>query len=158
MFLDPTDASVRHLLDRDINGPIAMLNLVRLRDIADYSAYPDLAPTEPISGGDAYKKYIDHTEPFLAATGGSVLFLGSGGHNFIGPPDERWDVVMLVQQASMQDFLAFAGNEGYLAGMGHRVAAVEDSRLLPMVLNGLFGRPTALDRSPASGPIAAIDS
>jgi uncharacterized protein (DUF1330 family) len=134
MFLDPTDESVRHLLARDITGPIAMLNLLRLRDIADYSAYPELAPTAPISGSDAYKRYLEHTEPFLAATGGRVLFLGTGGYNFIGPLDERWDVVMLVQQRSLQDFFAFAGNEGYLAGMGHRVAAVEDTRLLPVVL------------------------
>lgn len=112
-----------------------MLNLLRLRAVADYSAHPELAPNEPISGADAYQKYVEHTKPFLAATGGSVLMMGTGGHNFIGPSDERWDVVMLVQQASLEDFFAFAGDEGYLAGMGHRVAAVEDSRLLPVVLN-----------------------
>ena len=78
---------------------------------------------------------MQHTAPFLAASGGTVLFLGSGGHNFIGPDEERWDVVMLVQQRSLQDFFNFGGNEGYLAGMGHRVAAVEDSRLLPIVLD-----------------------
>jgi hypothetical protein len=33
----------------------------------------------------------------------------------------------------MQDFLAFASDQGYLAGMGHRTAGVEDSRLLPLV-------------------------
>jgi uncharacterized protein (DUF1330 family) len=135
VHLDPSDANVRHLLDRNISGPVAMLNLLRLRAVADYSAHPELAPNEPISGADAYQKYVEHTEPFLAATGGSVLMMGAGGHYFIGPSDERWDVVMLVQQASLEDFFAFAGDEGYLAGMGHRVAAVEDSRLLPVVLN-----------------------
>jgi hypothetical protein len=136
MYLDPTDANVRYLLERQITGPIAMLNLLRLRDVADYSGHPDLEPSEPISGRDAYQRYIDHTEPFLTASGGSVLLLGTGGHNFIGPLDERWDIAMVVQQASLHDFFAFAGNEGYLAGLGHRVAAVEDSRLLPLVLNG----------------------
>jgi uncharacterized protein (DUF1330 family) len=133
VHLEPTDAHVRHLLDRNITGPIVMLNLLRLRDVADYTAHPDLAPSAPISGRDAYQKYVDHTEPFLAATGGRILFMGSGGHNFIGPLEERWDVVMLIQQASLPDFFAFAGNEAYLAGMGHRVAALEDSRLLPLV-------------------------
>lgn len=28
---------------------------------------------------------------------------------------------------------AFAADEGYLAGLGHRTAALEDSRLLPLV-------------------------
>jgi hypothetical protein len=133
MHLDPTDANIRHLLDRNITGPIVMLNLLRLRDVADYSEHPGLAPGEPISGRAAYQLYVNHTEPYLAATGGSVLLLATGGHNFIGPADERWDVVMLVQQTSLQDFFAFASNEGYLAGMGHRVAAVEDSRLIPLV-------------------------
>jgi hypothetical protein len=29
--------------------------------------------------------------------------------------------------------MAFAGHGAYLAGLGHRTAAVEDSRLLPLV-------------------------
>ena len=41
-------------------------------------------------------------------------------------------VVMLIEQASPSAFMAFASNAGYLAGMGHRTAALEDSRLLPL--------------------------
>ena len=40
MFLDPTDQSVGHLLQRGISGPITMLNLLRFRDWADYSDFP----------------------------------------------------------------------------------------------------------------------
>jgi len=40
--------------------------------------------------------------------------------------------VMLVSQRSVQSFLAFAQHESYLAGIGHRTAAIEDSRLLPL--------------------------
>jgi hypothetical protein len=39
---------------------------------------------------------------------------------------------MVVRQSSVDSFLAFADNKAYLAGMGHRTAAIEDSRLLPM--------------------------
>jgi hypothetical protein len=39
---------------------------------------------------------------------------------------------MLVRQSSVQSFMAFAGNTAYLAGLGHRTAALEDSRLLPL--------------------------
>lgn len=35
-------------------------------------------------------------------------------------------------QRSIESFLAFASNEAYLAGMGHRNAAVEDARPLPL--------------------------
>jgi len=39
---------------------------------------------------------------------------------------------MLVEQSSTAAFLAFASNGEYLAGIGHRTAALEDSRLLPL--------------------------
>jgi hypothetical protein len=110
-----------------------MLNLLRFRDVADYSAAPELAPATPISGREAFDRYIAHTDPFLRDAGGELLFLGDGGPFLIGPPDERWDLVMLVRQRSTQDFLAFARDEAYLAGLGHRTAALEDSRLLPLV-------------------------
>lgn len=59
--------------------------------------------------------------------------LGEGGSFFIGPEDEQWDVIMLVRQRSVEQFFSFASNPDYLAGMGHRTAAVVDSRLLPVV-------------------------
>jgi hypothetical protein len=40
---------------------------------------------------------------------------------------------MLVRQGSVQAFMAFATHAPYLAGLGHRTAAVEDSRLAPLV-------------------------
>jgi hypothetical protein len=39
---------------------------------------------------------------------------------------------MLVRQSSVQSFVAFAQDAGYLAGLGHRTAALADSRLLPL--------------------------
>lgn len=110
-----------------------MLNLLRFRDVANYSAHPELMPPEPISGAEAYQKYIDHTLPFLKASGGDLIFSGEGGRYLIGPQEQQWDLVMLVRQKSLDPFLAFASNQAYLAGMGHRTAALEDSRLLPLV-------------------------
>ena len=110
-----------------------MLNMLRLRQIADYSGNPELAPEVPISGREAFQRYIDHTMLFLTGSGGELLLLGDGGKFFIGPADEHWDVVMLVKQRSIESFFAFASNTEYLAGVGHRTAAVLDSRLLPIV-------------------------
>lgn len=130
--LDPTDASAVALFRRGIEGPVVMLNLLRLRDVADYREHPELDPGEPISGDEAFRRYIEHTTPFLEATGGSLQLLARGGPWFIGPEEERWDLAMLVEQASVDDFLAFAQNPAYLAGLGHRSAAITDSRLLPL--------------------------
>ena len=43
------------------------------------------------------------------------------------------DELEFNKQTSLQHFMAFATNQGYLAGIGHRTAAVADSRLLPII-------------------------
>ncbi len=131
-YLDPTRESAQALIARQIEGPITMLNLLRFRAEADYSETPELAPSEPISGAEAYRRYAEETMPFLIESGGEVILDGTAGQFFIGPTSERWDHVLVVRQRSLNDFFAFASNPGYLAGLGHRTAALEDSRLLPI--------------------------
>jgi hypothetical protein len=132
-YLEPTQEQGRAFFGRRIEGGIVMLNMLRFRATADYSADPALKPDALISGEAAYRLYMEHTLPYLAASGGKILFYGRGGDYFIGPANERWDAVMLVRQSSVESFLAFASNQAYLAGIGHRTAALEDSRLLPLV-------------------------
>jgi hypothetical protein len=79
---------------------------------------------------------MQHTLPHLERSGGKLLFFGRGGPFLIGPEAERWDAAMLVQQASPAAFLEFASNAEYLAGIGHRTATLEDSRLLPLEETG----------------------
>ncbi|MBX3083093.1 MAG: DUF1330 domain-containing protein [Anaerolineae bacterium] len=131
-YLEATQDAGRAFVMRRMQGQIVMLNLLRFREIADYSAHPELAPSTPISGAEAFQCYIDHTLPFLRESGGDLTFLGAGANFLIGPSDERWDLVMLVRQSSVESFLAFNSHQGYLAGLGHRTAAIEDSRLLPL--------------------------
>lgn len=131
-YLEPTWEAGRAFAARQIQGSIVMLNLLRFRDEADYSATPEWAPPKPISGAEAFQRYIEHTLPYLQDSGGELLFLGSGGAFLIGPSEERWDMAMLVRQQSVASFFAFASHESYLAGIGHRTAALEDSRLLPL--------------------------
>lgn len=132
-YLMPTQDAGRTFIMRQIEGPVVMLNLIRFRKIADYSAIPELMPQEPISGKQAYQLYIEHTLPFLTESGGKILFMGDGGSFLIGPINEHWDAVLLVQQNSVNSFLAFETNQEYMKGIGHRTAALEDSRLLPIV-------------------------
>jgi hypothetical protein len=132
-YLDVTEEAGRAFFMRRISGSVVMLNLLRFRAQADYSATPHLAPPQPIDGAAAYQRYIEHTLPLLRKSGGDIVFLGRGGPLLIGPPGERWDVALLVRQRSVSDFVAFASSQDYLAGIGHRTAALEDSRLLPLV-------------------------
>src|SRR6185437_428845 len=96
-YLEPTEASAVAFVKRGIRGEVVMLNLLRFRATADYAAHPDLAPDNPISGAEAFDLYINHTLPFLRESGGDLLMLAVGGPLLIGPPEERWDLAMLVQ-------------------------------------------------------------
>jgi len=77
------------------------LNLLRFREVADFTANPDLAPVEPISGAEAFSRYMESTLPFLRESGRNVTFLGKGGPFLIGLEDEIWDLVMVVRQSSV---------------------------------------------------------
>jgi hypothetical protein len=132
-YLEPTPAAGCAFVMRQLKGNIVMLNLLRFRAVADYSATPELAANTSMSGADAFKLYIEHTLPYLRETGGDLIFVGAGGQFLIGPQTERWDLAMLVRQTSVESFLAFVSHKAYLAGMGHRTAALEDSRLLPLL-------------------------
>jgi len=132
MYIEPTQEQGVAYFGNPPAGPVVMLNLLRFREVADYSRSPELAPETPISGREAYERYAAHTIPFLTEAGGELLFQAQSGHHLIGPTDERWDMVLLVRYPSAQVFLTFASNTAYLAGLGHRTAALEDSRLLPM--------------------------
>lgn len=75
-YLEPTREAGRALFLRAIPGEVVMLNLLRLRAVADHAANPELAPAQPISGAEAYERYIAHTLPYLTGSGGALLFLG----------------------------------------------------------------------------------
>ncbi|MFM5950082.1 MAG: DUF1330 domain-containing protein [Novosphingobium sp.] len=141
-YLEPTQVSGRAFFMRGIQGPVLMLNLLRFRENADYSAAPHLAPPEPISGAEAYALYAEHTMPFLKASGGEVVLEGDGGGWLIGPEDEHWDKVLLVRQASTEAMMAFPDDAAYMAGLAHRTAALADSRLLPIAPLGQAGAVT----------------
>ena len=113
-------------------GKVVMLNLLRFKAEADYSNHPDLAPAAPISGEAAYQIYMKETLPFLKEAGSKVLFYGESKAFLIGPQEESWDRVLLVEHESVTKFMAFAQNQAYLKIAGHRTAALEDSRLLPI--------------------------
>ena len=130
--LEPTQDQVRALRARDIDGPVEMLNLLRFRAVADYADLPQLAPEREVSGAEAYEEYSRHTLQHLARRGGEVVWMGRGGAALIGPADERWDLAVLVRYPDVATFLAMTSDEDYLATMGHRTAALEDSRLLPL--------------------------
>lgn len=135
-FIEVTQAQGKAFYQRYQHaGKVVMLNLLKFKTVADYPANDPLKPNQDISGKEAYQRYMAHTLPLLDKAGSRLLFSGENGEFLIGPSDEKWDMVLLVEHASMTNFLAFASDEEYLKGKGHRTAALADSRLLPITEN-----------------------
>jgi hypothetical protein len=120
-----------------LGGPVKVVNLLRFREWADYSKLPDAVPDEPISGRQAYDKYMDHTTPFLIATGRNR-----------GVPQRRWSQPGWTERGTMgpghgrppverAELPRVRIDQDYLAGTCHRTAALADSRLCPFVERAL---------------------
>jgi len=131
-FLDVSPEQGAAFFGTPDEGAVVMLNLLRFREMADYSHAPDLAPDAPVSGREAYARYMREMTPLLEASGGAVLFSGTTSRFLIGPQDEAWDHVLLVRQSSKASFLAFASDPEAQRITAHRTAAICDSRLLPV--------------------------
>ncbi len=66
-----------------------------------------------ISNAEAYRRYIDCTLQFIKVRGGDLVFLDEDGKYLVGPQEDQSDLVMLVRQRSLSDFMAFALNQDY---------------------------------------------
>lgn len=118
-------------------GPIHMLNLVRLRDVA---AYPD---RRNVSGAEAYAAYGRESAPVFLQLGGRIVWRGRFEHMLIGPTKEHWHHCFIAEYPSVDAFVAMLRNSVYREAVKHRQAAVEDSRLIrlrPMQTGDLFSQ------------------
>lgn len=132
-FIDATTEAGKQFYQHfHTKGKVVMLNLLRFKPIADYSGLENLKPEQPISGKEAYAIYMEKTSVEIKKAGSKVLFFGTSKNFLIGPQSEYWDAVLLVEHESVAKFMAFARDENYLKTAGHRKAALEDSRLLPI--------------------------
>jgi uncharacterized protein (DUF1330 family) len=124
-------------MDYHQKGKVVMLNLLRFREVADYSDLESIRPEEDLSGRAAYMLYAKNAIPLLEKAGSKVLFSGNCSGFLIGPDEEKWDYMLLVEHESAAQFIAFAQDEAYLKIAGHRTAALLSSRLLPITQSKL---------------------
>jgi uncharacterized protein (DUF1330 family) len=122
--IDPTKEAFAAFRADARPGPIHMLNLVRLRDLA---AYPD---GRKAAGSEAYAAYGRESEPVFSRLGGSIVWRGRFEQMLIGPPEERWDLCFIAQYPSVAAFVAMIRDPVYREAVKHRQAAVADSRLV----------------------------
>jgi uncharacterized protein (DUF1330 family) len=116
-------------LPRD--APVHMLNLVRLRRVADYR------PGHPnhglgLSGLEAYRAYGRESAPVFKRVGGAQIWAGKPQTVVTGPLDEAWDLAFIAAYPTAGAFLEMVTDPVYRVVVAHRTAAVLDSRLIRM--------------------------
>jgi len=135
-YIDPSRAQFDTFKALDRDEPCEMLNLVRLRDLAQY---PEAHPLHgaDLSGSDAYARYGTESAPVFARVGGRILWRGGFRAMVIGPAsntsqseDETWDHMFIARYPSAHAFLAMVTDPVYAEAVVHRQAAVATSRLV----------------------------
>ena len=106
--------------------PFAIINLLLYKEWAEY---PPETETEKLTGEQAYERYSELSIPFVNAVGGVPMWRGDLAANLIGPEDECWDEILIMQYPSRSAFQHMLDNPDYKAVVYHRTAAVKDSRL-----------------------------
>jgi uncharacterized protein (DUF1330 family) len=125
--IDPTRPQFDAFKALPRDEPIQMLNLIRLKSMADYPE--DHANFgQGMTGLDAYRAYGRTTADVFARVGGKQIWAGRPETVVTGPTDERWDLAFIAQYPSAGAFLAMVTDPGYREHVKHRQAAVEDSR------------------------------
>jgi uncharacterized protein (DUF1330 family) len=136
--IDPTKQAFAEFRANDRQGPIHMLNLVRLHAQA---RYPDM---RQVTGAEAYAAYGRESRPVFTRLGGRIVWQGKFELMLIGPADERWDRCFIAEYPSVSAFVEMIRDPVYRQAVKHRQAAVEDSRLIrlaPLAPGQGFGEP-----------------
>ena len=115
-YIDPTKETFALFRENDRDGPIHMLNLVRLREKAAYADGRD------VSGADAYAAYGRESEPVFNRLGGRIVWQGKFELMLIGPEQGHWDHCFIAEYPSVSAFVEMIRDPVYRAAMEHRQA------------------------------------
>ena len=126
--LTPTDSQSMAFAQGPQDEPVVMVNLLRFKARAAYPREYTGAETE-VSGEEAYQRYLETAASKVRALGGRLIWGGPAGMTLIGPPNEKWDQVLIVQYPNRTAFLAMTADADYEAALVHRQAALAETRL-----------------------------
>jgi hypothetical protein len=113
--INPNPTEVREFAKHAPSGPVAMLNLMRLK--------PGLE-LEPFLQGLAIKN-----APYVELVKGETIYAAQGSHDFLGGDD--WDLVILFRYAAFSDFVSIVCNEEWRKSVGsYREEWLEEAKLI----------------------------
>jgi uncharacterized protein (DUF1330 family) len=117
----PNKEQFLDLMNAPDEGPVVMLNLLKFK---------------PREGASEYNKYGGADVQMVEATGGKVLWMGKVDQTLIGPVDEAWDAIALVQYPSRKAFVEMTSTKDYDAAHEHRESGLERTLVLACTPRG----------------------
>ena len=106
-------------IQAEIKGSFQMLNLLKFKEHVSETG---------LSGKEQYQEYMKAAAPFIQSSGAKLSYLGNTLHSIIGPAENEWDKVLLVEYPSKEAFLNMVMDPEYPAQL--RTLALSDSRLI----------------------------
>lgn len=95
-YIDPTREAFDAFKTLPRDAPVEMLNLVRLRSLAQYPA-EHVCAAEGLTGDDAYGRYAAASQAAFRAVGGAILWSAAPQTLLIGPSSEAWDIAFVAR-------------------------------------------------------------
>lgn len=128
-YVTPSQQAIDAMTALPMGEPIHMLNLIRLRDNANYVEGSEFA-AKNWTGAEAFAKYRSHIGPIVERVGGGSIYGGQSQLTLIGPAHEDWDSVFIIYYPNTAAMIAMNQDPEYQKHAFHRTAAVADSRLI----------------------------
>ena len=117
----PNDEQLKGFDDNPDLGPIKMLNLVKLKDNAEYS---DGRETN-LSGLEAYMLYGEEVKKHLEKVGAKIVFSGPVSRLMIGDIDELWDLAAVAEYPNRAAMLKMITDPDYIESSAHRESGLK---------------------------------
>ena len=118
--LTPNQGQMDGFLEGDTEAPIAMVNLLKFKEKAQYE---DGRDTE-LTGKEAYTIYAMEVQEHLQKVGGEMVFGGQVNRLMLGEVEDLWDSVAIARYPSRKAMLEMIMNPVYQESEKHRSAGL----------------------------------
>ena len=116
----PSKEQMEGFLEGDTEAPIAMINLLKFKEKAEYEDGRDT----DLTGEQAYAIYGKEVVEHLKKVGGKISFGGSINRLMLGEVEELWDTTFIAKYPSKKAMLKMITDPDYLESNKHRVAGL----------------------------------
>ena len=116
----PNKDQMDEFLERDIESPISMVNLLKFKEKAEYEDGRDTN----LSGKEAYMIYGIEVQEHLKKVGGEIVFGGEISRLMLGEVEDLWDNVAVARYPSRTAMLEMMMDPDYQESEKHRSAGL----------------------------------